>query len=279
MDVLKDIAYRQVDNLTLHLDIYRPATPPPHPTVLCIHGGSWRAYDKSHWNGAWLTEHGFALVVVDYRKSQQAIFPAQIHDCKAAVRWIRANARQYNLATDRLGAWGTSAGGHLAALLGTTPAPRNSPGSVCANAQLEGEGDHRDQSSAVQAVCAVAAPLDFLHVKELYERRPGKSPDPPGKEPLRMLLGGTVDDKPNLARLASPIEHVASSAANLPPFLLIHPDPDLLVPTSQSRRMHEALQAVGARSELRIIYHADHGPEITRRERDAIVRFFNQHVK
>ncbi len=187
----------------------------------------------------------FAVASISYRLSPSFTFPAQLHDCKTAVRWLRAHADELGYDAARIGVIGNSAGGHLALLLALT----------ADRADLEGDGPHREQSSRVHAAVAYCPPTDFPTVGELYERRPGKKPDPPGREPIRMLLGATVQQQPDLARLASPIHHVHPAA---PPCLLFHGTADSLVPFDQSLRMVEALRAVGAPAELIPVPGAEH---------------------
>ena len=136
------------------------------------------------------TNSGFALASIDYRLTNEAPFPARINDCKAAVRWLRSNADKYHLDPDRIIAVGASAGGHLAALLGTTA---NDP-------RFEGTGGPLGVSSEVQAVCDFSGPSDLLTIRSQYPRQPGTN----RSWALTSLLGGTVEEKPELARLASP---------------------------------------------------------------------------
>jgi len=127
----------------------------PLPVILWIHGGGWsKGRKEQHSPAISFLNDGYAVASIEYRLSGEAPFPAQIVDCKAAVRWLRANAAKYNLDADRIGAWGHSAGGHLAALLGTS-------GGV---PELEGNGDNMSYSSHVQAVCDVSGPADFVRL-------------------------------------------------------------------------------------------------------------------
>lgn len=265
---LADIVYAARPEGELRLDLYlprRPAGAAPPPMVLYIHGGSWRAHSKEALEPEWLpADGGLAFASMNYRFSQKAKFPAQIHDAKAAVRWLRAHAAEHGYAADKLGVLGASAGGHLACLLGVT----------AGNSQLEGDGPHQDQSSAVQAVVSFYAVTDLPAAGELYERRPGKKPDPPGKEPLVSLLGGTVAEKPDLARLASPALQVTPDA---PPFMLLHGDADSLCPLDQSVRMHDALRAAGVPCDLVILHGAEHGMERLP-WMPSILAFFRKHL-
>ena len=153
--VLHDIEYATVDGTSLLLDLHLPSGPVenPVPLVLWVHGGGWRAGDKDPTRAPTTLGEEYAIASVNYRLSDEAIFPTQIHDVKAAVRFLRGNATRFGLDPDRFGAWGSSAGGHLVALLGTS----------CDIQELEGElGEHLDQSSCVQAVCDFFGPTDLL---------------------------------------------------------------------------------------------------------------------
>ena len=163
------------------------------------------------------------MASINYRLSQHAIFPAQIEDCKAAIRWLRANAAKYHLDADRIGVWGASAGGHLVAMLGTT-------GSV---KELEGKGGNLDQSSRVQCVVDWFGPSDLPTM--------GGSHDDPGS-PESRLIGGPVQENKEKARKASPLTYVSKDSA---PFLIMHGDQDNVVPPGQSELLAEALKKAG----------------------------------
>ncbi|MFB3079705.1 MAG: alpha/beta hydrolase fold domain-containing protein [Lysobacterales bacterium] len=148
-----DIEYARIDTISLKLDVYLPKNAtPPYPVIVWIHGGGWLAGSKENARAAFMVNFGYAVVSINYRFSPQAIFPAQIYDCKAAVRWIRANANQYNFDPERLGAWGLSAGAHLVSLLGTAADVDSLEGDVGSNSQF---------SSRVQAVCDWYGPSNF----------------------------------------------------------------------------------------------------------------------
>lgn len=176
------------------------------------------------WLNPLLAAHGFITVSITYRLSQEATFPAQIHDARAAVRWLRANAQRYGIDPERIGVWGDSAGGHLAALLGLTA---DLP-------TLEGDNGSAGYSSRVHAVVARVAPSDFLH--------PGGGLINDAPSPVTQLFGGTVHEREELMRLASPITHVQAGS---PPFLIVHGTLDETVPFEQGKRLYEALKAAG----------------------------------
>jgi acetyl esterase/lipase len=208
----------------LHLDLLLPMPRPaqPVPAVLYLHGGGWRAGERSAgmypWLSPLLATHGFVAANVSYRLSGQAPFPAQLSDVKAAVRWLRANAEAYGVDRDRIGVWGDSAGGQLAALLGTT----------ADRPDLEGDCGPPGWSSAVQAVIARCAPSDFPTMPE------------DAAEVLDALFGGPAAETTELRRVASPVTHVH---AGVPPFLIVHGTHDETVPFSQAATMVQALQA------------------------------------
>src|SRR5208337_2774380 len=172
--VQRNIEYVENGHERNRLDLYLPEKAEGRlPLIVWIHGGGWRAGNKENPPGLGLVGHGYALASINYRYSQQAVFPAQIEDCKAAIRWLRANAKKYNLDTKHIGVWGASAGGHLVALLGTT-------GSV---KELEGTGGNLDQSSQVQCVLDWFGPTDFAKMGGWQG-----NPD----SPMAKLVGGPV---------------------------------------------------------------------------------------
>ena len=216
------IPYGEADGMPLLLDILCPHAPPgrPLPTVVHIHGGGWEAGDRfggnaPQWNPLFAA-NGFLVASISYRLSGQAPFPAQIHDAKAAVRWLRANAARYGVDPERIGACGHSAGGHLATLLGVTD---DLP-------ELEGNGSSPGVSSRVRAVVGVSTPTDFLGRGGLMIND--------AASPVTRLFGGTVHERADPMRLASSLYHVHPSGAPIPPMLLIHGMEDEIVPVDQS---------------------------------------------
>lgn len=249
VNLQRDIAYADTDEPAQRLDMLLPkqaTNDKPLPVVVFIHGGGWRKGDKrSGWNR--LVPHvasgKFAGVSVGYRLTDKAQWPAQIYDCKAAIRWIRGNAKQHNLDPERIVVWGTSAGGHLVALLGTTGGVK----------ELEGKlGKHGDQSSRVTGVINFFGPSDLLTMNEGGSIMNHYAPDSPESK----LLGHPVKQVPQLANQASALSHVTKDDA---PFLIMHGTKDPLVPLRQSRILHEALEKAGVRSTLVTIEAAGHG--------------------
>ena len=223
------------------LDLYLPDDRHPvRPLVVWIHGGAWWAGSKDECPAQVLVACGYAVASVGYRLSHQEHFPAQLEDCKAAIRWLRAQGADYGIDPQRIGVWGESAGGHLAALLGTTGGLREYD-----------VGEHLDQPSRVQCVVDFYGPANFLHW--------GGPEHPPMESPesgVYRLLGGPVSQHRDRARLASPLYHVDNHSA---PFLILHGNQDEIVPLPQSQGLHAALTKAGVESTLSIVEAAGHG--------------------
>lgn len=256
-----NVQYAQAPGgLGLMLDLYLPrdeAHRGPWPVVVWIHGGGWAFGDKYPCPAQFLTRHGFAVASVNYRLAPLAIHPAQIQDCKAAVRWLRAHAAAYHLDPDRIGVVGQSAGAHLAALLGTSANER----------ALEGRLGPLDVSSRVQAVCAVSGPMD-LRPELLGEVALTDN----ARDLVSKFIGGPLDEKRKELAEASPATYASGDD---PPFLLIHGERDSLVPVNQSRRMQDALARSGVKSQLQIDPNAGHVIELSTLE-SAISNFFTK---
>ena len=238
-----DIAYAG-ESAAQKLDLYLPAEDAGtlRPALVVVHGGGWRGGDKQR--GQWsripaeYARDGYVAISVNYRLTGEAPWPAQIEDVKAAVRWLRAHAKEHRVDVERIGAYGNSAGAHLVSLLGLV---KEADG-------LDGSGPYREQSSLVQAVCASATPADFLNWGT------------PGVLPQRLrntFLAGPEDGLRDRARQASPISYARGDA---PPFLLIHGTADRTVPIEQSNRFAKALREAGAK-EVRymILDNESHG--------------------
>ena len=226
----KGIEYSNPDNQHLQLDMARPsAASGPLPAIICIHGGGFRAGSRDGYLGLiqQLAGRGYVAVTVSYRLAPKYPFPAAVHDVKAAVRWLRANAKKYNIDPNRIGVTGGSAGGHLALYLGVT-------GDVAA---IEGDGGNAGQSSAVQCVVNVYGPSDFT-------KSYGKSVD--AAEVLPLFLGGNVEQQRKRHLEASPLYWVTPSA---PPTLCIHGTQDKYVAYEQSIWMVDRLLAAGCEAE------------------------------
>jgi acetyl esterase/lipase len=241
---MRDLEYGQASGRAMRLDLYLPAkSDKPLPLIIWIHGGAWMAGNKEGPSPALrFTTNGYAVAQVGYRLSKEARFPAQIHDCKAAVRWLRANAALYNLDPKKFVAWGASAGGHLVALLGTS-------GGV---AELEGDVNDLTESSRVQAVVDWFGPTDFLHIGEPASDVQHDAPDSPESK----LIGGPLLENKDKAAKASPITYVSKDT---PPFLIMHGDQDRTVPFNQSELLFAALKKAGVDVTFVPVKGAGHG--------------------
>ena len=240
---LRDITYAEVDGQELQLDLYLPESEADSaPLVVWIHGGAWRGGSRYPSALSWLSEQGYAVASISYRLSQQAPFPAQIHDCKGAIRWLRAHAEEYGYDADQVAVAGASAGGMLAALVGTS-------GDIT---ELEGAvGGNLDQSSRVQAVIDYYGATDFILRSG---NQPEKTDEPKGI--VYKLLGGAVQENEALAKLASAAYQVSEDD---PPLLVFHGERDGQVLPVQSRRIMEAYEAAGLPVEAHFLEHAGHG--------------------
>ncbi|MHC4994989.1 MAG: alpha/beta hydrolase fold domain-containing protein [Planctomycetota bacterium] len=241
-----DITYATLNGRELKLDLYAPKVKPakPMPVVMWVHGGGWRNGSKNTPNRALpILERGYILVSVGYRLSGEAIFPAAIADCKAAVRWVRANAKKHGMDPDRVGVWGSSAGGHLVALLG-------SAGHV-----KEWDDIHEENagySSRPNAVCDWFGPTDFLRMNDYPSRIDHDAADSPESR----FIGAPIQTVPERSQLANPINYVNDAT---PPFLIMHGDNDMSVCYNQSELLHAALVKAGVPSTLYKVVGGGHG--------------------
>ena len=211
-----------------------------------IHGGAWLGGDKNQCPALFLLRDGFAVASINYRLSHHATFPAKSHSCKAAIRWLRAHADEYQLDADHFGVWGASAGGHLVALMGTA-------GDI---EELEGELGTTDVSSRVQAVCDFFGPSDFPNVTPSTCTEISRLDHAAADSPEAKLIGGAISEMPDEAIAVSPVTYVTEDD---PPFLIVHGDADPIVPFLQSQVLHDALVAAEVESELITIEGGGHG--------------------
>jgi acetyl esterase/lipase len=246
----------------LQLNLARPKTGDgPFPTVLCIHGGGFRAGKRESYDGLCLklAERGYVAATITYRLAPKHQFPAAVHDTKAAVRWLRANAAKYKINAAKIGTTGGSAGGHLAQFLAVTA---NVP-------QFEGEGGNADQSSSVACVVNVYGPSDFT-------KSYGKSVD--AAEVLPLWLGGNLETAKVQHIHASPLYWVTPNAA---PTLCIHGTEDKYVAHEQAVWMVDKLKAATVEAELLTLEGAGHGFKGADAEKSdaALFNYFEKHLK
>ena len=258
-----DLDYAGTGNPRQKLDLYLPETrvgEGPLPVIVFIHGGGWQNGDKTSGAGKvapFVASGKFAGVSIGYRLSAEAQWPAQIHDCKAAIRWIKAHAAEYGLDPGRIAVWGTSAGGHLVAMLGVSDGVK----------ELEGEiGAHLDQSGKVNTVVDFFGPTELLTMGRYPGTIAHDSPDSPESK----LIGGPIQENPDKAKSASPIEHVTADDA---PYLIVHGTEDPLVPFPQSVDFEKRLEAAGVPVTFMTVEGGGHGQGFGKAV-DAMVRAF-----
>lgn len=266
----RDLAYVEGGHERQKLDLFVPeGASQPLPVIIWIHGGAWSGGDKGGCPPLrqGFAQRGYAVASLNYRLSQHAIFPAQIEDCKAALRWLRAQAKTYHLDAERFGVWGSSAGGHLVAFLGTS-----------GDVKEFDVGANRERSSRVQCVMDDYGPTEFTKMDA--HRIPSatlvhSSPTSPESR----LIGGLITDAANAAKVAraNPVTYVTGDD---PPFLIVHGDEDPAVPHHQSELLFEALKSAGVRVRFNTVKGGGHGagfggPELEKMRRD----FLEHHLK
>jgi acetyl esterase/lipase len=236
-----DLVYATVAGKPLGLDLHLPPGVVHPPLLVFVHGGAWTTGSKTQYP-TFLMQRGFAVASVDFRSSNEAPFPADVFDIKAAIRFLRAKAQVYGYRTDRIAIVGASSGGHLAQLVGVTNAV----------AALEGtEGDYRGESSGIQAIVSYFGASDLTTL--LAQSTPvGLAVREPA---LKRLLGAAPDQVPELAKLASPIFHVDDKA---PPIMLLHGDQDTQMPLNQVYEMQWAYEQAGKHAQVLILHGVDH---------------------
>jgi acetyl esterase/lipase len=256
------IEYSNPDGQHLKLDLAAPKKGDgPFPAVLCIHGGGFRAGTRASYDGLCLrlAQHGYVAATVTYRLAPKHPFPAAVHDVKAAVRWLRANAAKYRIDPERIGVTGGSAGGHLAQFLGVTAGVK----------EFEGDGGNAGQPSSVACVVNVYGPSDFT-------RSYGKSVD--AAEVLPLFLGGNLEAARQKHIRASPLYWVTPDAA---PTLCIHGTEDKYVAHEQAVWLTDRLKAAGVEAELLTLKGAGHGfrGKDAQTAEKALLAFFDGHLK
>jgi len=234
---INDLAYTDQDNPRQKLNLYVPAEKPaePLPVVIYIHGGGWEggSKDDSAVLGPFLTGGRFAGASIGYRLTNEAHWPSQIHDCKAALRWIARHANEYGIDRDRIALFGISAGGHLVSLLGTTVDDKDLEGTL---------GTRVDVPVRPRCIANFCGPANFLTFETQGSVISGERPGP-----VMKLFDGRISENQDAAKAASPEMHVSSDD---PPFLHIHGTKDPLVPYVQAVEFDKALDAAGVSSTL-----------------------------
>jgi acetyl esterase/lipase len=242
------------------LDLYVPEKADgPLPVIVWVHPGAWMFGGKEECPAIPFLSKGYAVASINHRYSRQSPFPAQIEDCKAAIRWLRANAKTYNLNTERFGVWGASSGGHLSALLGTSGDVKD----------LEGTQGETGPSSRVQAVVDWFGPTDVAKMGGMHDN---------SDSPESRLLGGPVQENKDKAERANPIAYVSKDD---PPFLIMHGDRDNMVPFNQSELLYEALKKAGVDATFHPVKGAGHGGRAFGSEENMrlVEKFFDKHLK
>ncbi|MBI1312387.1 alpha/beta hydrolase fold domain-containing protein [bacterium] len=249
--MIRDVAYIPEGDEAQRLDLYLPETPPKHPLPLIvhIHGGGWMAGNKFPCPVMNMVNRGYVVASVEYRFSQKALFPAQIQDCQAAIRWLRANSREHHIDPEHVGVVGGSAGGHLSALVGTSGGKQAFPAI----------GGNEQQSDRVQAVCDIFGPANFTTV--MQQAADDKNVrnifkfNTPG-DPYSRLLGVSLIDNREKTDAVSPVHYVSEDN---PPMLILHGTYDALVPYAQSVELESALKAKGVPVWLQTLPGSGHG--------------------
>jgi acetyl esterase/lipase len=248
----------------LFLDLYLPASGAGRlPLIVWIHGGGWHTSPtaRDDYLPGRMVGRGYALASIDYRDSKTARFPAQVQDCKAAVRWLRAHAEQYGIDPERVGVWGISAGGHLAAFLGLSGGEK----------EYDGNGGNAGFSSRVVVACDFCGPTDLFQMEapETVKALPA----------LRQMgedfVGGKLEERRELVAKVNPATH---ADAGDPPILILHGDADPLVALKQSELLYQALKTAGVEVTFGVAKGGSHlfiGPEIDR----TVDAFFDRHLK
>ena len=257
----KDVVYATVSGNPLGLDIHLPAGVQNPALVVWVHGGAWSAGSKAQYPKAYV-ENGFAVASVDFRQSTEARFPANVHDIKAAIRFLRAKAKDYGYRTERIAVAGASSGGHLAALTGVTNGHKELEGAV---------GEHLSQSSGVQAIVSYFGASNLTTILSqstpfgLEVRRPA----------LERLFGAAPENAKELATLASPVFHVERSD---PPLLLFHGDQDAQMPINQAHELDGAYKKLALTVDFAVLHGVGHvgDPFFTGEPVDRAVKFLRR---
>uniref|UniRef100_A0A7C2K0Q5 Alpha/beta hydrolase n=1 Tax=Schlesneria paludicola TaxID=360056 RepID=A0A7C2K0Q5_9PLAN len=268
--VHQNLTYAEIGDTKLQLDLAMPKDGDgPFPGIVFIHGGGWSGGNRHAFRGKIeeAARRGYVAATISYRLTQpdketgtpKEPFPAQIHDCKAAIRWLRAHAGEYKLDRDRIGVIGASAGGHLSLLVGLSSKEDG----------LDGDEGNLSYSSRVQAVVNIFGPTDLVRC---YESSPGAVGF------LKALCNGTPESAAAAYRSASPVTYITTDD---PPVLTLHGDKDALVPPEQATILDERLKAAGVKHELKLLADQGHGfrGDAAQEADDAAWSFFDRYLK
>lgn len=259
VDLIADVEFAQPDGVSLLLDLHMPRGVEKPPLLMFIHGGGWQNGDRKRCRLSWVAEHGFAVASIEYRLSHEALFPAQIEDCKGALRWLRARAEDYGYSAERVVVAGTSAGGHLAALMGTSGSVKGLEGTT---------GGNLDQSSTVQGIIDYYGPSDFVARAQTH---PEKCEHPNGG--VYKLLGGKVSENLEAARRASPVTYISEDD---PPLLILQGAKDKTVKPDQSEILRDRYRAMGLDVTVHLEPEGAHGWPTTDEERDLVLKALSE---
>jgi acetyl esterase/lipase len=258
-----NVPYATVNGKALRLDLHLPTGTSHPPLVVYVHGGAWSAGDKTAYP-SFLVDRGYAVASVDFRSTDEAPFPANLHDIKAAIRFLRARADTYGYDGQHIALSGASSGGHLAALAGVTADDKAMEGTL---------GDYPGTSSTVQAIVSWFGASDLTTI--LAQSTPfGLGVREPA---LRKLLGDVPDKVPDIARQASPVFHISKDD---PPALLLHGDQDRQMPINQLHELQGAYEAAGLTVETLILHGVGHdaGPFFTGPPSEVVVAFLRRTI-
>ncbi|MCM8785387.1 MAG: alpha/beta hydrolase [Candidatus Omnitrophica bacterium] len=261
IEIIKDIPYRKVKNKELFLDIIKRVDEENKklPVIVYIHGGGWISGNKETGLNKLLpfVENGYLGVSISYRLSNEAKFPAQIEDCKCAIRFLRANSEKYNIDSEKIGVWGESAGGNLVCLLGVTD-----------DNTFNNSGEWKGYSSRVSAVCDWFGRTNFLIDIKRSEEGPYVY--------ISKLLGGPIEENLEKAIKVSPYYY---ETKNCPPFLIVHGENDNIVPYSQSEMFYNKLKKNKVDVTLIKVKNAGHGVGFSKKVVNYVISFFDYHLK
>ncbi len=268
VEIVRDVPYADGKNNFQKVDIYLPkkrSSDKPLPVVAMIHGGGWGGGDRTFFTRLaceYAVTGDYAVACVGYRLTGEAKWPAQIHDCKAAIRLIRARAGEWNLDPDRIAAFGGSAGGHLALLVGSTSNIRTLDGNL---------GPYKETSGAVKCVAHFCGPCDLT---QPMTNHPTMAK--PIAEVVAKLLGGEPADLPEVAREASPLTYITK---DMPAVITVHGTSDSYVDFKMSQRLDTALKAVGVKSYLVPMVGVDHNFTASELTKSRIKQFLDLYLR